>query len=305
MDKNQTNPLEHILKSVHICLLEIDLEHKTVTCGTNIEDVLGYSYYRVLEYMDRFSQKSETVYIQVLTDFVCPEDRQDMVSVIRAAKKGQPGSFQGRIRGKNRKYKWYSINLIPIVSQSKLNRIIFIITDIDSMKSEIIQLKQRVQQDCFTGILSKKYAEEQIKWVLNHQGDKCHVLILFDLDNFKKVNDQYGHRAGDQVILSVAKRLTKVFRKEDIIGRFGGDEFIIFLKNTDVNMDIHQSLERLVSESTYICGVTKSAGVAVYPRDGNDYESLFDRADRALYEAKRKRTGVVFACQQEGEDKKS
>ena len=115
-----------------------------------------------------------------------------------------------------------------------------------------------------------------------------------DLDDFKKINDTYGHDIGDKVLSSVAKILKDEFRKADIIGRFGGDEFIIYMTGTDdlnvAKSKAAQSLENMQDALKTTHPEVKihgSFGIAPCSRPEEDYNDLFKKADNALYAAKK------------------
>lgn len=120
------------------------------------------------------------------------------------------------------------------------------------------------------------------------------LLLMVDLDHFKEINDTYGHATGDLVLKKAAQVLRGVFRETDIVGRVGGDEFMVFLKNVG-NPEVVQRLMSTLNsriravtvddlpEETLSCSI----GAAFYPRHGKDFTLLYENADRALYEAKR------------------
>lgn len=119
-------------------------------------------------------------------------------------------------------------------------------------------------------------------------------LAVVDIDHFKQVNDSYGHPAGDAVLQSVANLLTQTFREEDVVGRWGGDEFVVGLYDTPPGTAVSrlaQLLEKVrakpfTSPEGRQFSVTLSAGLAEYPGDGNDLLELYGSADAALYDAK-------------------
>ena len=124
--------------------------------------------------------------------------------------------------------------------------------------------------------------------------NKSQVAILFlDLDDFKKVNDNYGHHYGDLFLLEIAERCKKLLRKSDLIARFGGDEFVIALYNisqlSDVENVAHKMLasfsEPVVIESNKLA-ISASIGISIYPTDGSDIDQLINNADKAMYVAK-------------------
>ena len=120
-------------------------------------------------------------------------------------------------------------------------------------------------------------------------------LMFLDLDNFKEVNDKFGHDIGDQVLQGVAKRFRKLLRKTDTICRLGGDEFIILLprlaqprENTvDVTRKIFSSLSEPFPIKSNQINITTSIGIALYPDDGEEGEILIKIADKAKYLAKK------------------
>ena len=107
-----------------------------------------------------------------------------------------------------------------------------------------------------------------------------------DIDNFKKFNDTYGHHEGDRIILGVARHIKNVFRREDIAGRFGGDEFIILVREIDGTRGLRKRLKDMTYLMIEGAACTNSVGVSLYPQDGKSFQELFKKADMALYQAK-------------------
>jgi len=119
------------------------------------------------------------------------------------------------------------------------------------------------------------------------------TLIFIDLDGFKQVNDTFGHLMGDKVLKNTAERIRLSFRKDDIIGRYGGDEFVVYLPkftNKDMIEQRMNSLKNLLRHQHTLDGVSSaisaSIGIAFFPKDGQDFSNLVRKADLALYEAK-------------------
>ena len=123
------------------------------------------------------------------------------------------------------------------------------------------------------------------------------AVLFIDLDNFKSINDTHGHLAGDQVLQSVAERLTRTMRAEDTVSRHGGDEFLYLLLELENEQDatrvaqkiirtIGQPCDITVNEVVIGVTITPSIGIAVFPKDGVTAESLVKSADKAMYRAK-------------------
>ncbi len=154
-----------------------------------------------------------------------------------------------------------------------------------------IELEKKYILDRFTGIYTREYFNIRAYEEFSHAGRYEYPIsmIYFDLDHFKNVNDKYGHSTGDKVLLSVVELVKETIRTEDVFSRWGGDEFIILLRETSLEEAIHIS-ERIRAgiENLPICrdmGVTTSLGCSQWVKD--EYlESWFLRTDKALYESK-------------------
>lgn len=151
-------------------------------------------------------------------------------------------------------------------------------------------------RDAGTGLLNKKAIMEYIITQLHKDDNKVNWLIILDIDNFKDVNDKYGHLFGDRVIQRVADTISDVFGECGVCGRFGGDEFLIYVENI-ASQDTVRSKIKTVSKHMQIAfsdepenniKITLSIGVTCYPKDGRNYQELFTKADKALYIAKDK-----------------
>ena len=156
------------------------------------------------------------------------------------------------------------------------------------------ELKDKAETDLLTGLLNKVSTENKIREYLKEEGKgKTCMLCVLDIDNFKKINDTMGHSFGDEVLASLGKQIGSEFRVSDIIGRTGGDEFIIFLKDLKDEEIINKEADRIATFfKNFTVGdytkyaATASIGVALYPRDGEDFETIYKAADTALYKAK-------------------
>lgn len=149
------------------------------------------------------------------------------------------------------------------------------------------KLHKAVITDYLTGLYSRNFLEERIKEDMEN-GDKG-VLLLFDIDDFKKVNDQYGHHVGDEVIKQVANVMKSMSRHEEIAARWGGEELAIYLPNTtlDESMDKAEMIRTMVETGTNPKVTLSCGGSSWTKRNKDTVINLFVRTDQALYDAKR------------------
>lgn len=136
--------------------------------------------------------------------------------------------------------------------------------------------------------------EKKINEHISDYPNETGLVLLLDLDNFKTVNDVFGHIEGDNLLCETAEKLERFCRSTDKVGRLGGDEFIVFLHSVEdkdvapLVLRIIQGLQREYCKENVSVAVTASIGIARYPNDGSSFAELYHCADVALYDAKRK-----------------
>ena len=158
---------------------------------------------------------------------------------------------------------------------------------------ELREALLKAQTDMLTGIFNYYGISEHISAKLR-QVQKMSALIFFDMDNFKSINDRYGHQKGDELLCKVADILKSLVPKEGCVGRVGGDEFIVFLPDIEAGEAaacaeaICRSVNKLSMKEKSFSTVSCSIGISLSPRDGTDYKSLVRAADQLAYESKRR-----------------
>ena len=176
----------------------------------------------------------------------------------------------------------------------RLDRIVGVIINIDAEKQAERALQDRAERDALTKLLNKEAGRRQAEEYLNQfpEGVNCALLII-DLDNFKTVNDRYGHLFGDSVLTRAAKEIRKLFRTQDIVARIGGDEFMVLMRGVSGAglvenrcQDLLRAFRTVFREAGQKLPISCSVGVALAPDHGRTYVELFRRADQALYQAK-------------------
>ena len=170
---------------------------------------------------------------------------------------------------------------------------------VSTLNHELKRAKVDSVTDGLTGIYNRKAFDRHIQKLIskNASAHTAFAILMVDIDNFKDVNDSYGHQTGDRVLLALADKCSRNIRNEDFIARFGGDEFIVVLANASLR-DASQKAKKLrkaISGTRYsledikaghTLSITVSIGVSIY-RKGDSLKTITDRADQALYVAKR------------------
>lgn len=181
----------------------------------------------------------------------------------------------------------------PFKPEVLLRRVDNIMRQIDSLR-QIQGLKVVAETDPMTGLLNKIFAQKTLAELCTHASG---VLIMIDLDNFKLVNDLYGHGMGDRVLVRFAEILRSLVRASDVVGRIGGDEFIVFCRDIRsehlvaekaeaINAELLASAKEFMGEDMNI-PLGASVGAVFVPDEGTDFAELYKKADKALYSVKR------------------
>lgn len=163
-----------------------------------------------------------------------------------------------------------------------------------SWQHQLEELQERASKDTLSGLLNRGTAELCISQRLKTKApDELCALFIIDMDNFKAINDTLGHQAGDQAIRHAAQSLSRLFRSTDIVGRLGGDEFLVFFSGRITpslvrrkGREICQHLQLTLGTSP---SITSTASVGIYLADGNNqtFDGMYQAADLALYKAKK------------------
>lgn len=200
-----------------------------------------------------------------------------------------------RLRIRNGQYLWYRM-LATVVVDSNRDRVKAVgkMVDIDEQKRSLVELQAQSRKDPFTQLLNKAAAQELItQYLADADAQKQGALFIIDTDNFKIINDTLGHPTGDKVLRELSEALRNLFRSTDIIGRLGGDEFIVFVKQAgsreicaEKAKKIGEAFRKTYGREMKRCRTSASVGIALFPKDGKDYATLYQHADQALYQVK-------------------
>lgn len=263
--------------------------------------------FRILGYEPQSLEPSRDAFIQV----VHPDDRAKVAEYIAQAAQAKEGFdmeyrivlSDGKTRvvhgigeimvGANEQPRMLG-TIVELVKHEQVE-VLGVIQDITDRKELETRLAQEAQTDSLTGCANRRYflkqAEHELMRVRRYGGELS--VFMLDLDHFKLINDQYGHRTGDMVLQKLVKVCHATLREEDMIGRLGGEEFAVLLPETGREKAVEVAQRLCVAVAIAEVSVdhlslhfTTSIGVATLAPDDGNIDALLDRADRALYEAK-------------------
>lgn len=198
---------------------------------------------------------------------------------------------------------WVSttIHLLHVGETNKLFGFVYV-KDINDKKIHELELLRQSQSDPLTKLYNRTAFGQIVNEYLNKKRESSSALLLIDIDNFKNINDNLGHSFGDTVLCEIAHKLTNIFNNKAIIGRYGGDEFIIFIKDIPSKKYVYHKASIILEElhlyysSNYQeYTISSSIGITFSPDDGKTLHELFEQTDSALYRAKKLGKSQYFA----------
>ena len=226
---------------------------------------------------------------------VHPEDLPALNELRRRIRSGKPTAFAVmRIPTAEGRYIWCRVQATRISKPDTPLRLVGKIVDIDEEVRRRAELERRTQRDSLTDLLNKTAFREKIcaAMPVRPQHGKTDALLFLDLDNFKLINDTFGHVKGDAALLAASEVLKRVFRNADAVGRFGGDEFCVFVRGI-TREALEERAAALLSElHTFVehddqrVEITTSIGIYLFDGTESSYDVALHRADNAQYQAK-------------------
>lgn len=279
--------VEQTPNSICITDLAANIEYANATFTT----VTGYSQDEVLGKNPRMLQSGNT-------------PRETYVDMWAHLTRGE--SWRGELINKRKDGSLYT----ELAQISPVKDINGVVTNYLSIKADITEYKEaeaRIEQlahyDLLTGLPNRIMLAERFKLVLSQaqRNNEQMALMFLDLDRFKNINDTLGHALGDQLLKEVTRRLTHALREEDTVSRLGGDEFVVILPDCDAEgaASVVSKLIEVISQPCLLDHheliITPSIGIAIYPHDGEDFDTLSKMADTAMYRVKQAgRNGFRF-----------
>jgi diguanylate cyclase (GGDEF)-like protein/PAS domain S-box-containing protein len=226
--------------------------------------------------------------------YVDPNKRNEFVTLMR--EQGSVQNFEAQVYRKNGEIIWISENARSVCNDE--GNLLFYegtVEDVTERKNYERQIEYQATHDTLTGLPNRTLLADRLQQCMSlaeRHHDKVAVAFV-DLDQFKLINDSLGHHAGDQLLVSMAERLSNCVREYDTVVRLGGDEFVLLLTGLNKVEDISQSMRRVLEAVAQPCVIADrefvvscSIGIGVYPDDGKDPNTLLKYADSAMYKAK-------------------
>jgi diguanylate cyclase (GGDEF)-like protein len=289
--------LRRVAGTVAIHLYEMELlEDDTYVCNTFIGEGLESLIGPIPE-----GRTPE----QAWEEAVHPDEKEEYEAVYEVLERGEPAELEYRLVGYDGRTRWVWDRMRPRRTEDGRLLIDGIVADVTERRQAADELAEAQRQlthiayhDSLTGLPNRASFEERLKTALDGCADgRCAAAVLFiDLDNFKLINDSFGHAAGDELLRAVAGRLSRATRGGDMVARQGGDEFLILIADIEsgeiqeAGEAVARKIGRTLKAPFVISGieifVSASIGISLFPLDAEDTETLLKHADAAMYRAK-------------------
>ena len=229
-------------------------------------------------------------------------DHRDVPAFIEALSNGLSGKkinvFDARINNNRGDGVWYRIKFAVIYDDNgNASKFVGTLSDIDKEKKEKTRLISQAETDQLTGLLNKLSTSLKVSEILKDPLTKNGALLFVDIDDFKKLNDEYGHHEGDKFLRQFTGKLSIRFGANDILGRVGGEEFVLFISSEYDDAEVMKKHEETARDILKICHGVKleslpdksfscSVGIALCTGENKNYAELYEKADKAMYYVK-------------------
>ncbi len=276
--------LETLSQQTNKIIIEWDYRNKTVIPHSDFKTMLGES----------FSVKGKLWDIKKM-DFIHEDDIPTFTEALNIVqKRGTVQDVSVRLKKTSGEYIWCKISVVFIRNKKgAIIKALGFIENIQSIVEETEELKKTAELDLLTGLYNKMTTERLIKNRIKDSPEEVNALFIIDFDNFKTLNDKFGHTVGDEALKELSQKIKMLFRQSDIVGRVGGDEFFVLLLNYGTLSLVLKKAQSLCSDlrKTYELNgakveITFSVGISLYPNHGVNCEELYRAADEALYKVK-------------------
>lgn len=272
---------------------EINITQNSILQG--FEDQYNEMGEQIYNYSDMLLVMSQKlIYPEDVPDFIRIYARDNVLKLFQKGKRELTAEY--RRHCETGSYLWVRavIHLVKDTETEDIKAFIYV-KNIDSEKKNQLELQHKAERDPLTGLYNKMITAQLVdKHLTFHKKLTECALFMIDVDNFKEINDRLGHVFGDAVLCELADKLIQIFGGNNIVGRIGGDEFIVFYKNNTSTQHVKEKAAEIcrafhltykgMNGEKYT--ISSSIGISFYPKDGSDFKQLYSHADVALYAAK-------------------
>lgn len=203
-----------------------------------------------------------------------------------------------RLLDRDGQFRWFRFEeLLLRDEQGNVIRIIGRMRDIEEEKTRLEHLQAKTRLDPGSGAFNKGATEYLVGRHLEQNYDREHAVLVLDIDDFKQLNDQRGHLYGDQIIRHIVAIARESLRASDLIGRIGGDEFLLFIQDVPGEAFVAAKTMHLLKTIQQELEISISIGIGMYPEHGRTFDELYHAADTAMYKVKNQgKSGFAFSA---------
>lgn len=277
-----------ILEQTEDIIVEWDIRKERLTVSDNWEKKFGYQPVQD-GLMKQISMGSH----------IHPDDLAECAALQRDMAGGKPyGEKELRVADKDGRYRWCRVRAAAQMDEmGHPLRVVAVIADIGEEKRRSEFLQNRAERDGLTGFYNQTAGKLRARQLLEKQGcGRAAALYMIDMDNFREVNERYGHSFGNVVLQEISNRLRRLFSGGEVLIRVGGDEFLILAPGVEEaaaraqGREIQQALQDIIGRDVVRFRFSCSIGISLCPGDGEDFETLYRKGCRALLAAKERDT---------------
>lgn len=288
---SQSTLLERAMRAGVIPIVVVDVtaaDHPIVFANVAFERLTGYLLEEILGRNCRFLQGDDR--------------EQPELELLRAAlAEKRPASVVLRNYRRNGGLFWNHLTIAPVPDDyGELTHYVAVLDDVTEIRAEREWLQRKANHDALTGLPNRYVLGERLSQMIAHarRHGRSFAVAMIDVDGLKRVNDRFGHAVGDEVLRHVAGRLAGQVRAGDMAARYGGDEFVLLLDDTESRNGMAQAMNRVlvclrqeVPTTRGAIRVACSVGMSFFPEDGLDGATLLNCADSAMYGRKAEHAG--------------
>tara|TARA_R110002072_G_scaffold301164_3_gene480235 strand:- start:9276 stop:11855 length:2580 start_codon:yes stop_codon:yes gene_type:complete len=288
-----TSQLDELLENAPDGIVGINRDGLIAFANPAVEKLFGYT-----------ADELRGEHIEILLPIALRERHQALRNAFTESPQGRPMSSLKGLVGRRKDGREVPLDIaLGVHTSNDGMHITAFIRDVSERFKLERDMRHRATHDLLTGLPNRALMQDRLDWAIAHarRSRSAFALIMIDLDNFKDINDGWGHSLGDQLLVTVARRLNRSLREGDTVARFGGDEFVVLaqdMQNAEAATAIVEKITEAMRNVFVLANqqflVSASIGVACYPEHADDAESLLSSADIAMYQAKAR--GRHTAC---------